>query len=98
MVALALLQLAKQRQCAYAPRLQHGHQVAALLFGVAKGNRRLRAKVLQQQADGVQALAVLNLVPTLLNLVGAVLRLHGDLLRVSHELLAELDDAFWVGG
>jgi hypothetical protein len=44
LVALALLQLAIQRQRAEALGLQHAHQVAALLLGVAKRNRRLGRK------------------------------------------------------
>jgi hypothetical protein len=79
LVALALLQLAIQRQRAEALGLQHAHQVAALLLGVAKRNRRLRAEVVEQLRHRVQALAVFHLVPALLDLALGMLGLHRDL-------------------
>jgi hypothetical protein len=57
LVAVALVQLAVQLQRRKALRLQHLHQVAALLLGVAEGQRAHRPVVVQQQAHGVQALS-----------------------------------------
>jgi hypothetical protein len=62
LVAVALVQLAVQFQRRKTLGLQHGHQVAALLLGVAEGQRAHRPVVVQQQAHGVQALVFGHLV------------------------------------
>ena len=98
MVALTLLKLAVERQRTEALGLQHRHQVAALLFGVAKRQAGGGAKVVEQQGHGMQALAVIDFVANLLDLLCVVLGLHFDGVRLAHELSSQLVNALWVGG
>ena len=56
LVAVALLEVAVQRDGLDAFGGEHVHQVAALLLGVAERDGRGRLVVAQQAADGVQAL------------------------------------------
>ena len=98
LVAFALLQLAKQGQGAVTLRLQHGHQITALLLGVAKSQRALRPEMRQQFGHGIQSLAFAHLVTNLADFVGAVLRLYLHRLRGAHELRCQLGDAFGVSG
>ena len=79
LIAVALLQLAVQRQCREALGLQHLDQIAALLTRVAERQRADRAEVQQQAADRMQALVVAHLVAALLDLARGMLRRHLDL-------------------
>ena len=97
LVALALLELAVQRERGEALRVQHVGEVAALLLGVAERDRAGRPEVLQQQRHGVQAFVLLDLVETLLDLRGIDLRAHLHLFRRTKELLRELRDVLGVG-
>ena len=97
-VALALLQLAKQRQRAEAFGLQRRHHVTALLLGIAKGNGRFRAEVGEQLGHGCHLVAGGHLVPALLDLAGAVLCSHLHGLRVAHEAIGKTGNAFRIGG
>ena len=98
LVALALLQLAVQRQGVKAVLLQPVHQVFALLLGVAKRQRADRAKVHEQLAHRVKTVGAGDLVKALLNLA---LRLRGfdfDVLRRFQKRLRQLLNALGVGG
>ena len=98
LVALALVQVAVQLQRHDALRLQHRHQVAALLFGVAKGQGALGAEMVQCQAHGVQALVFGHFVEALLDLLGAVrlLQRHGH--RFALVARGQLGHVWRVGG
>ena len=98
LVALALVQVAVQLQGDDALRLQHGHQVAALLLGVAEGQRRHGAEVVQQQPHGVQALVVAHLVEALADGVRRMgfLQLHD--VWLAHVSGPERHHAVGVGG
>ncbi len=68
LVAFALFHVAVQRQRVYALGMQHVEQIAALLLGVAEGQRADRAVVLEQDGDGLQAIFVFDLVEALADL------------------------------
>ena len=77
---------------------QHVEQVAALLPGVAEGQRADRAVVLEQGDHGPQAFLLPDLVETLADLAFGVLFEQFHFLRLAQELLGQLGDAFGVGG
>ena len=77
--------------------MQHIEQLAASLLGVAERERADRAVMLEQDADGFQALVVLDLVEALANLGVLVLFKQLDLLRLAQELAGQSHDAFRKG-
>ena len=93
-----MFQLAIQRQRAETLRLQQRHQLAALVFGVAKRQRADGAKVVQQQRHGGQAVGAGHLVKALLDQVLGMLRFDLDGLRLAHELVGDAGNSFGVGG
>ena len=102
LVALALLQLAKQRQRAKPLVFQIRHQRAALRLGVAKRQRAGGPEVPEHLRYRTQprlvVVAVWHLIPALGDFCFFVLRLHGDGLRRFHELCRQLGNAFGIGG
>ncbi len=87
LIALALVQITIQSQRLHALRLQHCHQIAALLLGVAKGQAAAGLEVRQNLPHRMQAFALIDLDHQLANLLSAVLA--GDLhhLGLAHEAL-----------
>ena len=78
--------------------MQPVHQVFALLFGVAKGQRADRAKVHQQLAHGVKAVGAGHFIKALLNLALCLGRFNFDVQRVLEKRARQLLDAFGVSG
>lgn len=97
LIALALLELAMQRERMEALRTQHVEQVAALLLRVAERERADRPIVLQQQPDRMQSLVIGHLVEALANLAVVVALFEFHLLRIPQDLPAQLCDPVWVG-
>ncbi len=98
LIAFALFQVAVQRQRDDALRLQLGEQRAALLLGVAEGQRAHWPVVAQQLAHGGEALLVLDLVEALADGRGAVLLGQRHFLRLAQETPRQPGDAFGIGG
>ena len=78
--------------------MQHIHQIAALLLGVAERQRADRAVMLEQCSDGLQTFLVFYLVETLAYLAALMLLRQLDLLRLAHELVCQARDTFRVSG
>jgi hypothetical protein len=79
-------------------RLQYRHQIAALHFGIAEGQRRSGSEMIQHHRHRVQTLRLFHLHKNLFDLVGAVLCFHFHSLRILHELRGQLGNAFGIGG
>ena len=77
--------------------LQHLDQIAALLFGIAEGQRADRPVVLEQHAHGLQALVVLDLVKTLTDLAVGVLFAQLHFLWIALEAARQRGDRRRIG-
>ena len=98
MVALTLFQITVQGQRVKTLSMQHIEQIAALLFGVAEGQRADRPVVLEQNGDGQQAFLMFDFVKTLPDLAVLVLLEQFDFLWVTQELVRQFFNALRVGG
>ena len=102
LVTLALLQLAEERQRTETVFSEVGNQGSALRFGVAKrqrADRPVMAQHLRHRAEArLVVVTVRHLIPALADFAFLMLRLDPNGLRRFHELLADLGDAFRVGG